>query len=77
MKSGTTNNHLRVRTQIQVGCQDDQCACGEGCDNACRWEALAFTPAFFKLRSQMNSEELAKLNACSNRCYDQSCKKLK
>ncbi len=76
MKPGITNHHLRVRTQIQTGF-DNQFDCGEGCDNACRWEALAFTPAFFKLRSQMDSAELAKLNACSNRCYDQSCKNLK
>ncbi len=76
MKKQVMNKQLHVRTQIKTGF-DNQFDCGEGCDNACRWEALFGTLAFFKLRKDMNSEELAKLNACSNRCYDQSCKKLK
>ena len=68
-------NQIRVRAQVKTGF-DNQFDCAEGCDNACRWERLAFTPAFFKLRKDMNSDELAILNACSNGCYEKSCKNL-
>ena len=76
MKTQMPQKQLRVRTQMTAGF-DNQFDCGEGCDNACRWEKFAFKPGFFKLRNQMTPDELGILNDCSNACYDKSCKNIR
>ena len=73
MNKQMTKQPLRVRTHIKTG-YDKQFDCAEGCDNACRWEHFFETGTIWPARYQMNSDQLASLNECSNACFEKDCK---